>query len=282
MMKTILYATDYSQNSIAALRLANVMAKKFEAKLIIMHVFDVPISLASPVSMTYLKKEKRLFVEHTAKLKSFCAEHLNDTLDKSVITFVVDEDGSVHNGILEKAFTFDADLLVVGTKGASPIKEFILGSTPKALIRKSSCPVLAVPAKSDVTSFKKMVYATDFEQADIFAIKRLVKIARKFDAEIRVIHITTEKEYAGKDQMEWFKEMLQEKVAYDNLEFDLIFSDTIFEELVKYLGDSEADTLAMLERKESTFYQKYVQTDMVTKMVKNIDIPLFSYSAVAL
>lgn len=277
-MKTILYATDYSQNSVTALRLANTLAKIFESKLIIMHVFDVPISLASPVSITYLKKEKRLFIEHTAKLKSFCAEHLKDTLDESILTFVVDEDGSVYDGILEKAVKLDVDLIVVGTRGKSQIKEFILGSTPKALIRKSSCPVMAVPAKSDVTDLKKMVYATDFEQADIFAIKRLVNIARKLDAEIRLIHITTQKEYAGKDQMEWFKEMLREKVSYNKLEFDLIFSDTVFEELVCYLEDTGANLLAMLERKESTVYQRYFQTDMVKKMINTIDIPLLSYS----
>ena len=63
-MKTILYATDYSENSVAALRMAQLLAKKLGSKLIVMHVFDIPISLASPVSVSYLKKEKRLFVEN--------------------------------------------------------------------------------------------------------------------------------------------------------------------------------------------------------------------------
>ncbi len=281
-MKKILYATDYSQNSISALKLAHTLAKKFEANLMVMHVFDIPILLASPVSLTYLKKEKRLFVEHRAKLKSFCAEKLGDSFEKNAITFLVDENGSVPDGILEKAYILDVDLIVVGTEGTSQIREFILGSTPKALIRKSPYPVLAVPAKSVETDLKTMVYATDFEQADIFAIKRLVKIARKLDAEIRVIHITTQKEYAGKDQMEWFKEILQEKVSYKKLKFDFIFSDNVFEKLVWYLENSEADLLAMLERKESTVYQRYFQTDMVKKMIKTIDIPLLSYNIAAL
>lgn len=70
-MKTILYATDYSNNSVAALRMAHLLAKKFISKLIVMHIFDVPISVASPLSMSYMKKEKRLFVENRAKLKEF-------------------------------------------------------------------------------------------------------------------------------------------------------------------------------------------------------------------
>lgn len=277
-MKTILYATDYSENSVSALQLAHSFALKFDAKLIIMHVFDIPISLASPVSITYLKKEKRLFVEHRAKLKEFFTQRLGDAGNDVDINFVVDEDGSVPSGILEKALQFNADLICVGAKGASTLKEFVFGSTTKALIRQASCAVLAVPEGVVKLDFETMAYATDFEQADIFAIRKLVKIASKFDAQIRVVHITTKKEYAGEEQMEWFKEMLREKVDYAQLEFDLIFSDTVFDELIWYVEDSEADLLAMLERKDSTFYQKYFQTDIVKKMVKNIDVPLLSYS----
>ncbi len=282
MMKTILYATDYSENSIAALQSAHLLTQKFNAKLIVMHVFDIPISLASPVSVSYMNKEKKLFVEHRAKLKEFLSEHLGSSWEAANISFVVDEDGSVWNGILEKALKFDANMIVVGTKGASQVKEFLLGSTTKALIQRAPCTVLAVPKTVKCTHFKKMVYATDFEQADNFALRRLVKIAKKFDAQVRVVHITTQKEYAGEEKMEWFKEMLNEKVDYKKMDFDLIFSDTIFEELVWYLEDSEADLLAMLERKNNTFYQKYIQNDMVRKMVKDIKVPLLSFNVVGL
>ncbi|NNE77748.1 MAG: universal stress protein [Pricia sp.] len=281
-MKTILYATDYSQNSVAALQLAHLLAQKFKAKLIVMHVFDIPITLASPVSVSYMKKEKKLFVENRAKLATFCSEHLEDDLEAANINFVMDEDGSVWNGILGKATKFDADMIVVGTKGASPVKEFLLGRTTKALIRKAQCLVLAVPENAEAVHFKKMVYATAFEQADILALQRLVNIAKKFDAQVNVVHIITQKEYAGEEQMEWFKEMLNEKVDYKKLDFDLIFSDRVFEELVGYLKDSEADLLAMLERKDNTFYQKYLQRDMVKKMANDIERPLLSFNVIGL
>ena len=281
-MKTVLYATDYSQNSVAALQLSYLLAQKFKAKLIVMHVFDIPISLASPLSVSYMNKEKQLFVENRSKLKTFCSEHLGEGRENANISFMVEEDGSVWNGILEKAIKFDADMIVVGTKGVSQVKKFILGSTTKALIRKAPCSVLAVPEAAKAVHFKKMVYATDFEQADIFALRRLVKIAKKFAAQVRVVHITTQKEYAGEEQMEWFKEMLKEKIDYKKLDFDLIISDTIFEELVRYLEDSEADLLVMLERKDNTLYQKYLQSDMVRKLVKDIKVPLLSFNVIGL
>lgn len=282
MVKTILYATDYSENSIAALKSAHLLAQKFNAKLIVMHVFDIPTSLASPVSVSYMNKVKRLLIENRTKLKSFCSEHLGGGWEAANINIVLNEDDSVWNGILDKAIKFDADIIVVGTKGASQVKEFLLGSTTKALIRKAPCTVLAVPETAKTVHFKKMVYATDFEQADIFALQRVIKIANKFDAHVRVVHITRQNEYSGEEQMEWFKEMLNEKVEYKKLDFDLIFSDTIFEELVRYLEDSEADLLTMLERKNNTFYQKYLQRDMVKKMVNHSEVPLLSFNVTVL
>ena len=278
MMKTILYAADFSENSISALKSANVLAKKFDSKLIVMHVFDIPISIVSPVSVSYMRKEKRLFVENRKKLKEFCLKNLGQKQETSNFHFVVDENVSITDSIIEKAMKFDVDLVVLGTKGASAIKDFFLGSTAKGILRKAPCPVLAVPEKSDLATIKRIAYATDFDKADIFAINKLAKIAKKLGAEIRVVHVTTPKEYAGEEQMEWFKDMLKEKVDYAKMEFDLIFSDTIFEELLWYIQNTEVNLLAMLERKDNNLYQKYIQSDLVKRMVKNIDVPLLSFS----
>lgn len=277
-MKTIIYATDFSENSIMALKVAYGFAKKFKSKLIVLHVFDMPVTLASTVAVSYLKKEKKLYVENRNKLKNFFDQHVDEVEMYLDVNFIVVEENSVANAILENAIKYNADLICVGAKGASALKEFFLGSTGKALLKKSPCTLIVVPATTKKTLFNKMVYATDFEQADIFALNRLVKIARKFDAQISVVHFTTKNEYAGEDQMEWFKEMLQEKVNYANMKFDLIFSDTIFEDLLDYVNDSEANLLAMLERKDNTFYQKYLQSDTVTKMVKDISVPLLSFN----
>lgn len=277
-MKTIIYATDFSENSIAALKVAHSFAKKFSSKLIVMHVFDMSITLASTVALSYLKKEKKLYIENHAKLRSFFDQHLDEVELYLDLNFVVVEGSSVANSILENAVKYNANLICVGAKGASAIKEFLMGSTPKVLLKKSPCALMVVPATTKKTTLHKMVYATDFEQADIFALKRLVKIAQKFDAQIKIVHISTKNEYAGEDQMEWFKEMLHEKVNYAKIEFDLIFSDAISEDLWDYVHDNEANLLTMLERKDGTFYQKYLQPDTVAKMLKDSSIPLLSFN----
>ena len=276
-MKTILYATDYSHDSVAALRLAHLMTNKFDAKLFVMHVFDIPLSL-STVSISHIKKEKRLFMEHDTKLKEFCTEHLGDTWEGGDINFLVEENVSIVQTILEKATELEVDLIVVGTTGTSTLKEFFMGSTTTTLIKKAHCAVLAVPPMFTLENFQTMVYATDFEQADIFAINRLVEIAEKFNSKISIVHISTSWEYAGDQQMEWFKDMLHQKVTYDKMEFDLIFDDDIFEGLNRYLENADASMFAMLERKDKSFSQKFLQKDKVKKMVSGTIIPLISFN----
>ena len=281
-MKTILYATDYSEQSISALKYAHSLAVKLEAQLIVLHVFRVPLSLASPVSISYIKKKKKLFVEHRVKIEKFYSLNLIEHINTLKPIILVDEDNSVVNGIQKKALKGNADFIVVGSKGASKAKQFFLGSTPQGLFKKATCPVLVVPTGATTEYLKTMVYATAFEQSDVFAIRRLAILAKVSNAKIKIIHITTKKEYEGDQQMEWFKELLLEKVAYSNIEFNLIYSDSIFDDLKLFLNESNANLLAMLERSEELSMKRLFHRDFVKRMQVECNIPILSYNVGAL
>ncbi len=75
-MKTILCATDYSDNSISALKLANVFCKKLNADLHVIHVFDISATFISTVSLAYARLEEAAFNNHREKLDAFCWKHL--------------------------------------------------------------------------------------------------------------------------------------------------------------------------------------------------------------
>lgn len=281
-MKTILYATDYSEQSISALKYAHSIATKLETQLIVLHVFRVVLSLASPVSISYMKKEKKMFVAHRVKLEKFYSTNLKEHSKTLKPIILVDEDNSVINGIQKKALKVNADLIVVGSKGASKAKEFFLGSTPQGLFKKTTCPVLVIPTGATTDYLKTMVYATAFEQSDVFAIRRLSILAKAYNAKIKVIHITTKKEYKGDQQMEWFKELLQEKVDYPNIEFNLIYSESILDDLKLFLYESNANLLAMLGHSEELSMKRLFHRDLVKRMQDEIDIPLLSYNLGAL
>lgn len=281
-MKTILYATDYSENSVAALIYAQKLSEKVDAHLIVTHVFGIPIVTEGAFieQMPDLRKEN--LKTQRGKLEDFCNQHLGDHWTTMNVKIAPVEDMAILDGILAIAADWQAELIIVGAKGESALQDVLLGSTAKRLIKKAACPVLTIPSEADFVAPKTIVYATDFEQEDVYAIRKTVELAEQFKSKIKVVHISTKKEYAGETQMEWFKNSLKEKVTYKHLEFKLFFSEDIFESLRNYLEEAGADLVVMLERKKHGFLNKLLHRDLVKKMHSYGEIPLLSFNEVNL
>ncbi len=277
-MKTILYATDYSENSAAALKYAQKLSAVMQSRLVVSHIFGYPVITESMATDALPELRKSAMKINRERLEDFCKKHLGKDWKKKNIQIVPVEDLFVLDGLIGVANDWHADLIVVGTKGESAVMETLLGSTTKRLIKKAPCPVLAIPSDASYHSPKTLVYATDFEQEDVYAIKKLTEMGQRFDAEIKVVHISTKDEYAGETQMEWFKDMLLEKVVYQKMEFELLFSNDIFETLRSYLDNVDADMVVMLEREKKGFLKKWFHRDTVTRMQSYGKVPLLSFN----
>lgn len=276
-MNTILYATDYSKNSVAAMHFAYALSKELNAELMALHVFDLPITLASTISYTYSRKEVRAFGDHREKLIAFCNEHLRHESEPLAITWKVDEGKPVSEVIIKNVKELEVNLIVVGTRGGSRIKEVFLGSTTSALINSAPCPVLAIPEDADFHGIRKLVYATDFEGTDIFAIEKTVELAKPFEADIHLVHVSTKPCHTSENQMEWFRNMLRHKVDYENIQFELRFGEDVFLTLQEYVDEIEPDLVAMLEREGHSLIKSLRHRDLVKRMKSEGHLPLLSY-----
>ena len=277
-MKTILYATDYSKNSVAALKYAHKMSEQLETRLVIAHVFDYPTILGMEgVDQPFPHLEKDAFKLHRSKLEKFCAAHMGNAWEAPNIQLEAVKNKTVLKGIIATADEWYAYLIIVGVKGESGLRESIMGSTTKHLIEKAPCPILAIPADASYNPIKTIVYGTDFENEDIYALRKLVEMSKHFDAEIKVVHSTTKKELDKANQMEGFKNMLLQKVKYDRMEFVHLVSENIFDALRMYLVEVGADMVVLLEREMVGVFKKWFHRDLVKKMESYGNIPLLSF-----
>lgn len=247
-------------------------------RLVITHVFEYPTVLGTEkLNDPSTDLEKSAFKSHRSKLEKFCEEHLGSTWKGPNIQLQAVENKSIIRGIISVAEEWHAYLIVVGMKGGSVLREMLMGSTAKHLIEKAPCPILCVPSDASHVAFKTIVYATDFEEEDVYAIRKLAEMAKQLTAKIKVVHISTKQEYKGEMQMEWFKKMLREKVSYERMEFELIFTVDVFDGLKTYVGDTKADLLVMLERENQSIIKKWFRQDLVKKMESYGKIPLLSF-----
>ncbi len=277
-MKKILHATDYSENAIPALKYALNLSEKLNASLFVIHVFDIPKIFNKELKSPYNKANDKAYITQQNKLINFCKYHYEGNLDELDVSFEAVENKSIINGIIKKAKKLNADLIITGTESEKEFKELILGNIAKQLIEKAPCPVLTIPKDQCVSNIKTIVYASDFEENDICAIYNLVNVAKPFNATIKVVHVSKKENYKELQKKNWFDKLVKEKIKYDKIETEIIFSENVFGSLKAYFADENADLLTMLERDSKGIIKMIFHSDLVKKMDSFGHVPLMSFN----
>jgi nucleotide-binding universal stress UspA family protein len=273
-MKKILYTTDFSKNAENAFNFALKMAEKQGAELIMLHVFNDPTVWTYP----YTKDPFEIRRQATKAWKKTLQELFEQYKTDVKVKYVAIENPSVVKGILSVIKKYNPGLIIAGIRGKSKIKEVIMGSTTRALIQQSPAPVLAIPENAHYRDFKNILYTSDYQESDIKAIEQLIDLVKDYEPEINAIHVSTYKEFLGDQKMEWFKDLVNEKIGDKRITFELLLSDNIFEKLNDYMNENEFDMLVMLEKERFGFMDKWFHDDLVRKMEFRTSIPLLSYN----
>lgn len=87
--------------------------------------------------------------------------------------------------------SFNIDLIITGTKGASGIDEVFMGSNTVRIIKSTKkCPVLAIPQHFDFITPSEIAFATDFNRFySTSELAPLLELAKMFEATIRIVHV---------------------------------------------------------------------------------------------
>lgn len=252
-----LLATDFSEAVMNAERYAVQLAKETGSILRILHVYPIPISFPTEL-MDYagnsgeLEKTQSEYLEkHRREL--FDSMHL--TAEDVPFECVVREGNNVGKQIREEAEGCHADFIIVGTHGVSGFRETFFGSHSWNVIRKSSVPVFAIPKDALFTGIKKIVLGTSYREEEFHVMDLLVQLAKKFEAELTVLHITNyvaSKEFE-QEMFEKFRTEVQGKFPYSRLEVRLLVNEAIVEALNLYCSDTKTDILAISIPKMSLF-----------------------------
>lgn len=282
VLRKIIHPTDFSENASKAFDFAIALSKLFDAELILLHVGELPTimnSSSSLASFTEMEEGKRASI--IEQLKQYTTDKFKDTGSSSKIQFEAKLSSSTIKGIVESINESNAEMVVIGTKGQSKLKEVIMGSTTKGLMSKSSCPVLAIPGKALYKEIKQIVYATDFNRNDIAALKRLVSFAQVFNAKIDVLHIFNGDPIKNSENTT-FQLQLIEQVKYAHLKYETRVSDNVPETLSGYLQYIKADLLVMFEKENTGIINVLFHKDIVKQFAIHTIIPLMSFNTLSI
>ena len=79
-------------------------------------------------------------------------------------------------------------MIALGTRGLTGVKHAVLGSVAERTVRHAPCPVLTVKEGDAGGRPQRIVVATDFSASGDHAVDVAVILAKKFDAELHVVH----------------------------------------------------------------------------------------------
>ena len=169
-ISNVLFATDFSPHSNAALPYALAIAHQFGAKLFGVHVlssddFLYPAPEAWPAR---LQQEQQLGEEVVARLE----EQLRGVPHRALSGV-----GNVWAVLQRLVSEHDIDLIVVGSHGRTGARKLLMGSVAEKIFRQAPCPVLTVGPKvvdqgSSVAELNRVLLATDFGRASSAAGSR--------------------------------------------------------------------------------------------------------------
>ncbi len=273
-MKKIIYTTDYSDNSVSALKYTYALSKLLQADVIVLHIFK-----KQPEPETELiSEEKQIIQHHKNRIRDFCSLHLKQDFDHLNFSAAAVKGTDVSQEILRFVRDLNVCMLVMGACGTGNLKDLFLSSTSTKMLSISPFPLLIVPTGFVFKKLEKIMYTSDLQLKDIYNIGELVKIVNPLNTKIIIIHVSKEDNLMSKNLLEWFKKSLSEKVNYQNIEIETIFSEDIFETLTLSIDEYEADMVAMMERKHKPEINYLLYRDLVKRMQSSLKVPLLGFN----
>lgn len=262
-MKKILVPTDFSKNANNALRYAINIGNYFEAEIHLLNVYDVN-------STTDSYKPMREYI------KEDCERDLSDTIRKFKTSILGRTklqgrgvEGNTTNIICSIADHENFDLIVMGTQGASGLKGIFLGSRTAGVMKKTETPLLAIPNNYKYRAFKNIVFPVDSGiVADRDVLLPLLKLAKSYKSNIKVVHLDTEKIVIGYDPgIEYFLKDIPHS-------FHRLSSSKDINGIINFLVTQDNSDMLCMIRRTRSFWENIFHKSVTTKEVFDSPVPL--------
>jgi nucleotide-binding universal stress UspA family protein len=198
--KNILFAMDFSQDSLRAFPFAASIALRYGGKIFVAHVLPATSEEANPFTARAALKESESKIE-AALISSFGS--LRDIPHELLI-----DRGSITSSLLAETEKRDIDLIVIGMQGLRGLKKLFRGSVAEEVSSLSMQPVLTVgPDVVPQSVFKRILYATDFAAASVRAMPYALSLANAYHASLLFLHVNepTSKELPSDAQPKTFE-----------------------------------------------------------------------------
>lgn len=290
-VRQILVPVDFSPYSMKAAIVAFEIARRMGAGMILFHSYPNPIAYSVPFSdvyafdtglMVHLENAEKSARDNMELFLKKLVETVTRDAWNSLETEFIIKAGDASDDILSYAHQNKVILIAMGTQGKAGSEYDIIGSVTAEIIASSKVPVLAIPAETpgNISSeFRKVLYATNFDEKDFLALETLTGFLKPYDPEVHCVHIGKKGDPLWNvARLEGLKNLLGTKFRLNKLVCRLMIGDDILEELERYIENNNIDMLALTTHRRSMF-SRIFNPSIARKMLFHTRIPLLVFHA---
>jgi len=272
-MVNILVPTDLSELSRVAVQYAIKIASKVEGNVTLLHVINIVDPTRATMRQRLVALEKELFQAAEEDLTALANDVSKAMKSNLPIEIKIVKGPSFNDTVKKEAKRLRTGLIVMGTRGASGLKKYVMGSNTASVIEASHVPVLAVPELGTFKNFKNVVYASDLKHLEK-ELKLLIPYFEKFNSTVHLIHVTQSLKTAS--AVEKKIDSVVQKAGYKNVIVRVMVNKNVDEAIDHYVEAIKADLLTMFAHDHS-FYEKLFDRSMTRKMAFQSKIPLLAF-----
>lgn len=265
-MKTILVPTDFSPSADNASVFAAHLARQVRASLLLVHVYQIPVTMNDMPVMVLSAEELRSSADQQLDRQR------NDLLAQFPDLIIQSESrlGSINDELEHLCTENDLLLMVLGSHGMSALERMLFGSTTISVMRHTELPVIAVPKDFKRFGLRKIALAADLLDVARIPVQKIVALTQSLGARLDLVHVASRSETENQNAA-----ALLQSLQPLQPEYHTVYNDNVKTGLLQYLEEHETDLLMVLPHEHNIVERLFfkLHTDDI---VKNAPVPVMA------
>lgn len=271
-MPTILVPTDFSENAANALQFATQLVKKSGGKLLLVHTLVFP-AMTSPQGLVVVPTDQRQIEDCEEELQQLAAE-LTEENGNAFEVETVCLFGELIPQLQDQVTTQAADLVVMGTRGATNFLDRLFGTNTAGFIKQAQCPVLVVPAGATYRGLDQIAYASDFEIDETSFLRQLFQFASPFGSEVSIVNVRSEKQLNIVSDEQVLK-TINRHFPGNSYSVAQLVHDDVVEGIKTFVEENSIDLLAV-SMQERGFLENLLHPSVTKALAYQAFVPLLT------
>ena len=245
-MKKILVPVDFSDLASHALNFAIEFNEKVHGQILLVHVIDLPVGHISFTGEVDDKAAETFFTGEFIKaahnkLEEW-AQRVKDAGQK-VQTHL--KFGNAFTSISKIVADDKSTWIIMGSKGASGLREVFIGSNAERMIRHAKCPVIIVKGETHLKNIKSMAFASDLSPEQDFVSNYAKDVQEMLGLNMHLVKVKTPYNWLDDGQAKKQLEHFAERNFLKDFTINTVDADFADEGAVKFAEEVGAGIIVL-------------------------------------